>query len=91
MSTTTLEPKMEKTATNSHTPNTMIKNVTVIGAGTMGNGISHVFAQHGYNVSMMDVSADALQRALNTIAKNLDRQLAKQLISEEDKQKHLAR
>ena len=55
--------------------------VSVIGAGTMGNGITHVFAQYGYQVTMIDVSADALTRGLATISKNLDRMVAKEKIS----------
>ena len=64
-----------------------MKNISVIGAGTMGNGIAHVFAQSGYNVSLIDVSADALTKAINTISKNLDRQVAKGSLTEEDKNK----
>lgn len=67
-----------------------MKNIAVIGSGTMGNGIAHVFAQTGYNVSLIDISADALQRALGTIEKNLDRQIKKEVISEEDKKNTLA-
>ncbi len=63
----------------------MIKNVSVIGAGTMGNGIAHVFAQHHFNVTLIDISGQQLQKAINTISKNLDRQIAKELISEEQK------
>ncbi|MCB0755396.1 MAG: 3-hydroxybutyryl-CoA dehydrogenase, partial [Flavobacteriales bacterium] len=66
-----------------------MKNITVIGAGTMGNGIAHVFAQNGYNVSLVDVSKDALQKALSTIAKNLDRQIAKGLLTDDQKLKTL--
>ncbi len=62
-----------------------MKNITVIGSGTMGNGIAHVFAQHGYAVSLVDISEAALQKALNTIAKNLDRQVAKGSLTEEGK------
>ena len=62
-----------------------MKNITVIGAGTMGNGIAHVFAQSGFNVQLFDISEDALQRALTTIGKNMDRQIAKELLSEADK------
>ena len=62
-----------------------MKNITVIGSGTMGNGIAHVFAQYGYQVNLMDVNADALQRALITIEKNLDRQITKGLIKAEAK------
>jgi len=62
-----------------------MKNITVIGAGTMGNGIAHVFAQSGFNVQLFDISEDALQRALATIGKNMDRQITKELLSEADK------
>lgn len=66
-----------------------MKNISVIGAGTMGNGIAHVFAQCGYAVSLIDVSQDALNRALNTISKNIDRQVAKGTLTEDDKNKAL--
>ena len=62
-----------------------MKNITVIGAGTMGNGIAHVFAQSGFNVSLVDVSQDSLDRGLATIAANLDRMLSKEKITAEDK------
>lgn len=62
-----------------------MKKVAVIGAGTMGNGIAHVFAQHGHSVHLIDISAEALQKALQTIEKNLDRMLAKDKITEEEK------
>jgi 3-hydroxybutyryl-CoA dehydrogenase len=62
-----------------------MKNVAVIGSGTMGNGIAHVFAQCGYSVSLIDISADALNKAIGTISKNLDRQVAKGVLKEEDK------
>ena len=62
-----------------------MNTVAVIGAGTMGNGIAHVFAQSGYKVNLIDRSDEALERALSTIEKNLDRQLAKERISAEDK------
>ena len=62
-----------------------MKNVAVIGAGTMGNGIAHVFAQFGYKVSLIDISQASLDRGLATIAKNLDRQVAKEAITEADK------
>lgn len=62
-----------------------MKNVAVIGAGTMGNGIAHVFAQSGYSVRLIDLSQDALDKALSTISKNLDRMVAKEKISESDK------
>jgi 3-hydroxybutyryl-CoA dehydrogenase len=63
----------------------MINTVSVIGAGTMGNGIAHVFAQHGYRVNLIDVSQPQLDKAILTITKNLDRQLAKGGITEEVK------
>ena len=62
-----------------------MKNISVIGSGTMGNGIAHVFAQSGYKVSLVDISQEALERALATIANNLDRQISKGIISEGDK------
>ncbi len=62
-----------------------MKNITVIGSGTMGNGIAHVFAQHGYSVSLVDINEQALQKALATIAKNIDRQVAKGTFTETDK------
>jgi 3-hydroxybutyryl-CoA dehydrogenase len=66
-----------------------MKNITVIGAGTMGNGIAHVFAQSGFKVSLVDVSKPALEKAQNTIAKNLERQIAKGLMTENQKLKTL--
>jgi 3-hydroxybutyryl-CoA dehydrogenase len=60
--------------------------VAVIGAGTMGNGIAHVFAQKGHNVSLIDVSEKALEKGIATISKNLVRQIKKELISEADKE-----
>ena len=62
-----------------------MKNITVIGSGTMGNGIAHTFAQHGFNVSLVDINADALGRAIQTITNNLDRQLKKGTIDEKAK------
>ena len=64
----------------------MIKSVAIIGAGTMGNGIAHVFAQNGFKVNLVDVSQQQLDKALELIAKNLDRQIFKKTISEETKQ-----
>ncbi|MEM6360375.1 MAG: 3-hydroxybutyryl-CoA dehydrogenase, partial [Bacteroidota bacterium] len=61
------------------------ENISVIGSGTMGNGIAHVFAQHGHKVSLIDISVEALEKAQATISKNLDRQVTKGLISEEVK------
>ena len=66
-------------------------NVAVIGSGTMGNGIAHVFAQHGFSVALIDINQPALDRALGTITKNLDRQVAKAALSEEDKTATLGR
>ncbi len=62
-----------------------MKNVAVIGAGTMGNGIAHVFAQFGYKVNLIDVSQASLDKAVATITKNLDRQVAKGALTEADK------
>lgn len=62
-----------------------MKNITVIGAGTMGNGIAHVFAMNGYHVNLCDVRQEALDKALATIGKNLDRMIKKEKISEADK------
>ncbi len=67
-----------------------MNNVTVIGAGTMGNGIAHVFAMKGYKVNLVDISETALEKAIATIAKNLDRMIAKERISEADKADTLA-
>lgn len=67
-----------------------MKNIAVIGAGTMGNGIAHVFAQFGYRVNLIDVSQVSLDKALATIGKNLDRQLAKEAITESEKQNTLS-
>ncbi len=63
-----------------------MKQIAVIGAGTMGNGIAHVFAQSGFRVNLIDVNADQLQKAIATITKNLDRQVAKGTATEEQKQ-----
>src|SRR5512135_656659 len=68
-----------------------IRTVAVLGAGTMGNGIAHVFARRGYNVILRDVETSFLDRARDTIAKNLDREVKKGKIEEEDKEKALSR
>jgi len=68
-----------------------MKHCTVLGAGTMGNGIAHVFATSGWNVSLFDISAPALERALSTISKNLERQVAKGLLSAEEAAASVAR
>ena len=67
-----------------------MKNIAVIGAGTMGNGIAHVFAQNGFSVQLIDLNEAQLQKALATIAKNLDRQVAKGSLTEEQKAQTLA-
>ncbi|AFL85460.1 3-hydroxyacyl-CoA dehydrogenase [Belliella baltica DSM 15883] len=67
-----------------------MKNIAVIGSGTMGNGIAHVFAQFDYKVSLIDINQNALEKALATIGKNLDRQVSKGLLSESDKSKALS-
>ncbi|MCZ2225076.1 MAG: 3-hydroxybutyryl-CoA dehydrogenase [Chitinophagales bacterium] len=67
-----------------------MKNISVIGAGTMGNGIAHVFAQTGFSVNLIDVNATQLERAIATITKNLDRQIAKGSLTEEQKKQTLA-
>lgn len=62
-----------------------MKNITVIGSGTMGNGIAHAFAQHGFKVQLVDMKAEALEKAMKTIAGNLDRQVKKGTITEDGK------
>jgi 3-hydroxybutyryl-CoA dehydrogenase len=66
-----------------------MKNIAVIGAGTMGNGIAHTFAQFGFKVQLIDISQASLDKGIATITKNLDRMVAKERISEEDKQQTL--
>jgi 3-hydroxybutyryl-CoA dehydrogenase len=65
-------------------------NISVIGAGTMGNGIAHVFAQNGYQVALIDISDAALDRGINTISKNLDRQVTKGSLTEDQKNQTLS-
>lgn len=67
-----------------------MKNIAVIGAGTMGNGIAHVFAQNNYKVNLIDIAQASLDKGLATITKNLDRMVAKEKISEADKNNTLA-
>lgn len=62
-----------------------IKNVTIVGAGTMGSGIAHVFAQYGYNVILNDIKQEYIDRALKTISANIDRQIKKGTLTEEQK------
>jgi 3-hydroxybutyryl-CoA dehydrogenase len=68
-----------------------VRKVAVIGAGTMGNGIAHVCAQGGLEVTLVDVSRDVLEQALTTIGKNMDRQVAKEILSAEEREGALAR
>lgn len=67
-----------------------MKKIAVIGAGTMGNGIAHTFAQKNYQVTLIDVSEQSLEKALSTISKNLDRMVSKDKISESEKSQTLA-
>src|SRR3954462_10096088 len=67
-----------------------VKNVAVIGAGTMGNGIAHVFAQNGFRVNLADVNATQLEKAIQTIQKNFDRQIAKGAATEDQKKAAIA-
>tara|TARA_B100000963_G_scaffold125587_1_gene109582 strand:+ start:10882 stop:11772 length:891 start_codon:yes stop_codon:yes gene_type:complete len=66
-----------------------MKNITIIGAGTMGNGIAHAFAQKNFNVNLVDISQNALEQAMKTIEKNLDRMVSKEKITINDKEKTL--
>lgn len=68
-----------------------MRNISVIGSGTMGNGIAHTFAQFGYDVTLIDISEKALDKGMSTIEKNLDRQVSKGSISNEDKETTLRR
>jgi 3-hydroxybutyryl-CoA dehydrogenase len=67
-----------------------MKHISVIGCGTMGNGIAHVFALSGYSVQLIDINEQALQKAIQKIGSNLDRQVSKQIITEEQKTSTLA-
>ena len=67
-----------------------MKNVAVIGGGTMGNGIAHVFAQSGYSVTLIDIKQEMLEKAIATITKNMDRMIAKEKITAEQKDQALA-
>ncbi len=68
-----------------------MKNVAVIGSGTMGNGIAHTFALYGFNVTLIDVDPSALERALQTISRNMDKQINKEFITDKDKELALNR
>src|SRR5690625_4574738 len=63
-----------------------MKNIAVIGAGTMGNGIAHVFAQHGYKVNLIDISEESLTRGMQAISKNLDRMVSRERNGKKDKE-----
>ncbi|MEP6262075.1 MAG: 3-hydroxybutyryl-CoA dehydrogenase [Gillisia sp.] len=67
-----------------------MKKIAIIGAGTMGNGIAHTFAQFGYKVNLIDISKESLQRGMDTISRNLDRMVAKEKITEADKKETLS-
>jgi 3-hydroxybutyryl-CoA dehydrogenase len=68
-----------------------MKNISVIGSGTMGNGIAHLFAQHGFKVALVDLSPDQLNKGMATIAKNMDRQIANGTLAETEKDASLNR
>ncbi len=68
-----------------------MKSISVIGSGTMGNGIAHVFAQNGYEVSLIDIKVELLEKALTTISNNMDRQVAKQKVTQAEKDASMAR
>lgn len=68
-----------------------IKNVTIIGAGTMGNGIAHVFALSGFHVDLIDIKQEFIEKGLNTISKNLDRQVKKEKISDQQRKETISR
>ncbi len=68
-----------------------MQNIAVVGAGTMGNGIAHVFAQNGFKVNLIDISQDSLDKGIATITKNLDRLIQKEKISEQLKSETLSR
>ncbi|HET8753986.1 MAG TPA: 3-hydroxyacyl-CoA dehydrogenase NAD-binding domain-containing protein, partial [Salinimicrobium sp.] len=67
-----------------------MKHIAVIGAGTMGNGIAHTFAQFGYKTQLIDISEKSLEKGLQTISKNLDRMVSKEKITEADKKQTLS-
>jgi 3-hydroxybutyryl-CoA dehydrogenase len=85
--------KLEHAGMDEKTRNMLqqLKIVTVIGSGTMGNGICHVFAQSGFQVHMMDINQTALDKALATIGKNMDRQISKGALTEDNKKESLGR
>jgi 3-hydroxybutyryl-CoA dehydrogenase len=92
MVTTQTEPvKIEPTGLSNHQQDMLqkLQLVAIIGSGTMGNGIAHVFAQHGFHVHLMDINQTALDKAIGTIQKNMDRQISKNTLTEEQKQEAL--
>ncbi len=68
-----------------------MKNISVIGSGTMGNGIAHLFAQQGFSVALVDLSTDQLQKGMAAIVKNMDRQISKETLTEAEKAASLQR
>ncbi|CUS95940.1 3-hydroxybutyryl-CoA dehydrogenase [Candidatus Kryptobacter tengchongensis] len=68
-----------------------IKKITVVGAGTMGSGIAHVLSQNGYLVNLIDINKSVLEKAINVIRQNMDRQIKKGLMTEEEKEQAIAR
>lgn len=86
-----LQENTENQMTAANGTSKTLQTVAVIGAGTMGNGICHVFAQCGYTVKMVDVAQPALDKAIQKISSNLDRQIAKNLLTEADKESALGR
>ncbi len=68
-----------------------MEKIAVIGSGTMGNGIAHVFSQFGFKVSLIDISQEALNKGMDTIKKNLDRQVLQGIITAENKGSTLTR
>ncbi len=93
INTETPNIKIGQVDLNRHTIDMLskLKTVTVIGSGTMGNGICHVFAQKGFKVHMMDINQSALEKAMQTIGKNMDRQVSKNTLSEAEKTDALGR
>ncbi len=91
METIRHEAQFAMNDSQSGTVSNSMKSVAVVGAGQMGNGITHVFAANGYNVTMIDVSAEALERGKNTIGQNLDRQVKKGALSADDAHAALSR
>src|SRR4051812_45681594 len=81
---------LRKSSLNNSTKIYYMKNIAVIGSGTMGNGIAHAFAQNGFKVSLIDISEEALKKGMASIEKNLSRQVEKGTITEELKKQAIA-